>query len=37
MRTKFDIYVFIPDVSLQLLFNIKSFELNFQLTRIIKK
>ena len=35
MRTKFDIYI--SDVSLQLLFNIRSFELNFQLTRIIKK
>ena len=35
MRTKFDIYI--SDVSLQLLFNIRSFEVNFELTRIIKK
>jgi len=32
MRTKFDIYVFIPDASLYLIFNVRSFELNFQFT-----
>jgi len=34
-RIKFDIYI--SGVSLQLLFNIRTFELNFQLPRIIKK